>query len=273
MGHVCLDKVPGGYIPGGAVSYAATLARNLGYQTAILTSHGPDFKTTTYLPGIDCKVLPSTITTVFENKYKGGKRTQYLRQKAKNLTTGLLPETWKQADIALLGPVANEVSTGFLSAFKDSLICVCPQGWMRSWDSRGLVTQKQIDDWDKLTGAGIISISENDVGSDWGLINHIAAAVEILIVTLGAEGADVFHRGSKAHFPAFPTLEKDPTGAGDVFAAAFSIKFAECADIAHASAYASAAASLCVEKTGLAGVPNSDELESRYFDYAKMFGF
>jgi sugar/nucleoside kinase (ribokinase family) len=45
--------------------------------------------------------------------------------------------------------------------------------------------------------------------------------LELVVLKRGARGATVFARGDTAHTPAFHVEEKDPTGAGDCFDAAF----------------------------------------------------
>ena len=52
-------------------------------------------------------------------------------------------------------------------------------------------------------------------------LDAIAAQVKGLVVTLGAEGCDVWDGGSKVHVPGVAATEVvDPTGCGDAFRAA-----------------------------------------------------
>jgi len=55
----------------------------------------------------------------------------------------------------------------------------------------------------------------------------------------------------------------DPTGAGDIFAAAFFIRYRESADVIEAARFANACAALSVRKAGLAGVPTRSAVEAR----------
>ncbi len=49
-------------------------------------------------------------------------------------------------------------------------------------------------------------------------IDDLRAAVNILVVTHGGKGSDVYHNGDIVHVPAFPTdTIVDPTGAGDAY--------------------------------------------------------
>jgi sugar/nucleoside kinase (ribokinase family) len=56
----------------------------------------------------------------------------------------------------------------------------------------------------------------------------------------------------------------DPTGAGDVFAAAFLVRYRETGDPFASALFASCAASLSVEAPGLEGVPTRARVEERF---------
>jgi sugar/nucleoside kinase (ribokinase family) len=63
--------------------------------------------------------------------------------------------------------------------------------------------------------------------------------------------------------PGFPAVEVDPTGAGDVFAAAFLVRLQETEDPVQAARFANAVASFCVEGPGVAGIPTREQVEER----------
>jgi len=50
---------------------------------------------------------------------------------------------------------------------------------------------------------------------------RLAASVPEVVITRGAEGADVIHDGRRESAPAFPVVLVDATGAGDVFSATY----------------------------------------------------
>ncbi len=241
IGHICHDKVPDGYTPGGAAAYAGLLTHRLGHPTKILTSFGPDFQFASQFEGLDLHVVPSATTTVFENIYQpDGQRIQYLHSRAALLTPADLPKHWQAPKTALLGPICDEVNLEFLDFFaaQNTVTCACPQGWMRQWDANNLVSPKPIPDWSVLAKADLVSMSEADVGCDWELIRAIAKQVPLLVVTQGAGGATVFEAGVPAHYPAMKVEEKSPTGAGDVFAASLLLRFAEGRDVVGAVEFA-----------------------------------
>ena len=63
--------------------------------------------------------------------------------------------------------------------------------------------------------------------------------------------------------PALPRPEVDPTGAGDVSAAAFLVRYHECDDPLEAAAFAACAASCVVEGPGLSSLGDRAEVERR----------
>ncbi len=262
IGHICHDVVPTGFVPGGAAAYAGLFSHRLGQPTQILTSFGPDFQFASQFEGIDICVVESAQTTVFENIYHDGQRTQYLHSRATPLAPDHLPRHFQSPKTVMLGPICDEVSFDFLDFFasQKTITCACPQGWMRQWDERNLVSPKPIPDWQLLAKADIISMSEADVAGNWALINHIAFFTKLLLVTQGANGAVVFENGQRRHYPALPVEEVDPTGAGDIFAAAFLLQYAETRSVETAVQFAHRAAGESVKRRGVADVPGKEIL-------------
>jgi sugar/nucleoside kinase (ribokinase family) len=271
IGHFCHDKLPdASVVPGGAAAYSGLLAAKLGYKVAALTSFGPDFLFQEKFSAIQKRVVPSACTTIFENIYNNGARTQYLHAKAANLTPGDLPLAWKGAKAVILCPIADEVDFSFVAFFENAVTCVCPQGWMRQWGLDKKVSPKALGNWQALAAADIICMSENDVACDWDLIENIGEMATLLVVTQGAKGATVYQKGKKSHYPAFPAKELDPTGAGDVFSAAFTIRYALTRKVGDAMAFAHAAASLSVEGKGMGAIPDLEAVEKRFAEYLSL---
>ena len=72
----------------------------------------------------------------------------------------------------------------------------------------------------------------------------------------------MYHNGQVTHIPVKPEVEVDPTGAGDIFAAAFFIQYREGGDFIKAAQFANACASLSVRKVGLESIPSPSEVEA-----------
>ncbi|MCK6694105.1 MAG: PfkB family carbohydrate kinase [Thermoanaerobaculia bacterium] len=273
IGHLCHDRYEGGHLLGGSASYISLVARQLGRQPAVLTSTGPDFE---FLPvfeqnGIPVCNKPAAETTVFENIYHNGIRTQFLHARAETIYPEDVPSAWRTVPLVHCCPIAGEVDFTLLRAFPGTLTGATIQGWLRQWDAGGRVSPKAMD-WSQLAGANVVIFSDADIAGFETALPEIGAAVEVLVMTRGAGGAVVFQGGRQYYFPAFPVKEVDATGAGDVFAAAFLIRFAETRDIARAAAFAHCAASFIVEGVGVNNLPGPDLLQERLGVYEARFG-
>ena len=264
-GTVPKDQGEDGYTVGGTVTFASLAARNLGMQTAVVTRASPDLDFAPLYQGIEVLRLPSPVTTTFQNLYSAdGTRTQFLRAVAGKIKTEDIPPAWRETKIVLLGPLAGELEGSIVEIFPRSLIGVTPQGWMRCWDEDGRVFPKP---WDGaaevLNYAKVVVFSEKDVQGDENIIQAYARMAEILVVTHGPGGATVYHRGEARRLPAFETVEIDPTGAGDVFAAAYLIELERSGDPYAAAHFANCVASFVVEKPGAEGIPTLEQVERR----------
>jgi sugar/nucleoside kinase (ribokinase family) len=75
-------------------------------------------------------------------------------------------------------------------------------------------------------------------------------------------GATVFWCGRRKQFPAPPVNEVDPTGAGDIFAAAFFSHMAGGSTAWEAAEYANQLAADSVTHRGLEGIPSPGQLNA-----------
>ena len=263
IGHVCHDWTPSGNVLGGTTSYASFFAKKMNLRTAILTSFGSDFEFQNRFQNISLHSIPADTTTFYKNVYDGAHRQQFLLEKSNNIFTNHIPENFQQPKMVLLGPIANEIDLGVLDVFENSMVAVCPQGWMRRWNSEGKVFHQTMENWSVFQKADMVILSEEDLNFQLDLIPKLAKLFNILVVTKGENGADVFSHNNKHTFPSFSTKMIDPTGAGDIFATAFLIRFFETKDISQAANFANAAASFCIEKKGIEGIVSREEILQR----------
>jgi sugar/nucleoside kinase (ribokinase family) len=264
VGHICQDILPDGKLSlGGSVSYATTTALRLGYQTGVVTSAGPNLDLAPTLPGAEIVCHQAPQTTVFENIYHNGERTQYLHQRAAPLTCTDIPADWRRAPMAYLGSIDREIEESVFHCFADHVqLGVMPQGFFRAWDRDGRV---RFTEWQPsravLERINLLVISELDVPDPVGLACDWGRFIDIIVVTHADRGATVFEDGESCHYPARPARQVDPTGAGDVFAAAFLIRMHETGDICQAAAFANAVASYSIEGPGISGIPQRAQVE------------
>ncbi|MBK9093486.1 MAG: ribokinase [Anaerolineae bacterium] len=264
IGHITRDVLPaGGFAQGGTATYAAVTAQRLGVQAAILTRAAPDFPLTPDLDDITLERLPSADTTTFENRYFDGHRRQVVHTVAPPLTVADVPAAWRTIPIVLLGPIAQEVDPALASAFPGSLLGVVPQGWMRRWDAQGHVSRQ---DWESaaevLAGAQALILSDEDLGHSTATLAHYRRLCPLVVLTLGARGCQVWQGDRMTAMPPRPAHEVDPTGAGDVFAAAFLIRLAASGDPLQAARFANVAASFSVEGQATHAIPSLAQVET-----------
>jgi len=256
IGHICKDLTPAGYQLGGTATYAAVTARQLGLRAGVLTRAGADLQVGDLLHGIEVRILPSAETTTFMNIYADGQRAQRLLAVGERLTPADVPAEWSEPRIVLLGPLAQEVDRAFVALFPHALVGVSPQGWMRAWDAAGRVySLPQLWQNVNLGLARVAVVSEEDIAGDLSILERLTAQVPIVVLTGGWKGASVYVDGRIYPVAPRPAREVDPTGAGDVFTAAFLIRLAETDDPLEAAYFANVTASFSVEAPAQEGIP------------------
>lgn len=265
VGHVCQDILPNGELGlGGSVSYATTTALRLGYQVGVVTSTGPDLELAQAFPGAQIACHRSASTTVFENIYTADGRKQILHQRADVLTCEMIPTAWRRAPLVYLGSIDRELDPGIFHCFaEDSIVAVMPQGFFRGWDENGQVYFAEwVPQEDLLRRISVLVISELDVPDPDARVRQWGQFAKIIVVTHAERGATVYQGKDSCHYPARPAKQVDPTGAGDVFTAAFLIGLAETKDPCRAASFANAAASFSVEGPGVEGIPMRSQVEA-----------
>lgn len=278
IGHVARDvHADGSFSLGGTVTFTALTASSLGLVAAVVTCADAALSAELpgHLPNIGLAVRSSAQTTTFANSYADGFRTQYLQARAEEHSTDDVPEQWRDAPIVLLGPLAQEIAPTFVSLFPrrtGRIVAATPQGWLRRWDELGRVwpTPWQAAE-DVLPMLDVLILSHDDLlpFADGNRVNADAMlarwslSVPLLVATDGRHGATLFQHGTTERFPAFLASEVDPTGAGDVFAAAFLVHLYRHSDPRAAIQFANCVASFSVESAGITGIPTLAMVEER----------
>ena len=261
IGHISLDDTKHGFRLGGTAAYAALTVSALGLRAGIVTSWGEEVDVQEFR-NLPIHNIHSTKSTVFENRYQGNLREQIIHRYAKSITYHDIPEVWRCSEIVHLGPIANEVENEMASRFRDSLVGVTPQGWFRDWDENGNVFSR---DWKKsksvLKHANAIVISPEDVNFDEERIEEIVNICPVVAVTEAEAGARLYWHGDVRRFRAPAMQEIDPTGAGDIFAAAFLVRLKQTRDPWGAARFATNISAFSVQRSGLDSIPTSDEIK------------
>lgn len=266
VGHVTIDLLPDGSTTvGGTATYAALTAKGLGCKTGLITSAGPEFDFERVVPGVQVHCIPASRTTTFENIYDAkGARKQWIRGVAHPIRINDLSPDWATPSVVLFGPLVDEIALDVIGQFPHSLTGVTPQGWMRAWDENGYVyTRPWVGAERVLSQVDVLMFSEEDVAYDEAQIQSYTKLARLAVVTRGANGATVYRGKWISHYPAYQATVVDPTGAGDVFAAAFLIRLHETGDVSEAARFANCAASFAIEGWGTSNIPTRAQVEER----------
>jgi len=262
IGHITRDITPEGLLLGGTVSFAGLTALAFGLRVGIVTAI-PEELDVSPLNRIDIQKVQSGNASTFENIQTPHGRVQVIHIKADDINFEDIPPAWRTTPIIHLGPVCRELDPRIIQEFPHSFVGVTPQGWLRTWDIDGHV---HLGDWTDadliLEHASAVILSIEDVHHDENRIEELVPKSRILVVTEGAAGARVYWNGDARHFNAPDVKLVEPTGAGDIFAAAFFIRLAHTRDPWEAAHCAVRVASTSVTRVRLAGVPTPEEIQS-----------
>lgn len=269
LGHITSDLLPDGtHIPGGTALYAARTAQRLGMRPAIVSAVATlpaDWPSTVPVASVAGSYAP-----IFENRYTPNGRIQFLHGQAPPLTIADVPNTWRTAQIVHLGPILVETPLDIVANFPDALIGMTPQGMMRQWQPP-FPCQIHYTPFEPdpalLARIDVLVMSIEDVHGDQHVAERYAQHCRIVALTHGARGADIYLAGVPQHINAYPAVERDPTGAGDVFAAALLVRYAETRNAVDAAQFAAVVAAASVEGLGISAIPDRATIEARLRNY------
>lgn len=265
IGHITRDQRPGGDVLGGSAAYAALTAQKLGWSAAVLTAAGPDFEPERELAGVAVFVRPSGATTRFVNTYEDdGSRHQVVTARAEDVDLAILPDDWRRPDALLLCPVARELDGVNVSALEAGAVGAVAQGWLREIGEDGDVSAREWTGAGRdLLGVHVVFLSEQDLPEAERAARELLGQVPMVALTRGWLGLTLLTREGEHEVPSLPRTESDPTGAGDVFAAAFLVGYHESGDPPGAAAFAACAASCAVEGVGASSLGDREEVLGR----------
>ena len=109
----------------------------------------------------------------------------------------------------------------------------------------------------------VLFLSEHDLPDAEARACELLAQVPIVALTRGWRGVTLLTRQDRHEVPSLPRPETDPTGAGDVFAASFLVRYQETGDPLEAAAFGACAASCVVEGIGTTTLGDRNEVLRR----------
>lgn len=268
MGNVVEDRQPdGGWAPGGPSLYAARTAAALGVRVTLVTCLSATYDRSA-LEGIAVIGIPAAETPRYANTYDAsGDRTQVLLSAGDAIDEyPALPEA---ADALIVAPAFHEFEgrAGMpWECYRAPVRSISLQGILRAVDGEGRVSPAKRP---ATAIAGLVPrgahafFSEEDTADPVALARAVTRSGATAVVTRGYRGATMYRGSSIIQLDALDARPIDPTGAGDCFATAYTVRLAETGDITQASRYALAAGALATEGEGLAGIPDRAAIERR----------
>ena len=262
VGAVTEDRFGSVTRPGGAPPYAARALEALGIRARMLVSAPPDARLDAFASH-DLTLVRTTTGLCFDHELDGEERRLcVLSTPDHTLTAGDLPASWRDADALILAPLLpDDIDIESFAALPASRIVLVAQGLQRHVAGDGAVTllaepaAALLAACDERTS---VFLSREEVAA-WprGAVEDLSAPCARVVLTRGADGADVYRAGHEVlHVDAAPATPIDTTGAGDAFAAAFTAALACGASDERAGALAARVAAATVEHAGPVRLPD-----------------
>jgi sugar/nucleoside kinase (ribokinase family) len=255
---------------GGTVWYAALFLAGLGRRAAVVGTGDEKIKRRLSRRGVDVRHFSvAGPVTVFENTYSAGIR----KQKAwagGDIHRADVPQAAFDSMSLLVGPVLQEVDPEIMRTPRSGCLMLDAQGFLRQLSTAGDVILRMTPEAetalrhcdilkvDAREAAVITSIGDVETA---GRVLH-RMGPKIVIITEGGDGA-LFFEGARFSRITAPEVDVvDPTGAGDVFSAAFLVRYIATGNLIAAGRFAVTAASLSTRGFGASALPSETEIFS-----------
>jgi sugar/nucleoside kinase (ribokinase family) len=105
-----------------------------------------------------------------------------------------------------------------------------------------------------------VFVSDEDL-TDSERVVEWRGRIPVVVLTRGDRGCTVWDASGRHDVSGVAVEVRDPTGAGDVFAVSFLIRYAETRDVLQAGSFAAAAAALSVGGEGVNGLGTRNDVE------------
>jgi sugar/nucleoside kinase (ribokinase family) len=230
VGSLSRDRfADGSVVPGGVVHWAGLALLRMGAQVRVLTRAAErDDGLLDELRAAGARVirLASAETTECRNRYGPGADRHELWACSDPIRASDVPAGWRSADVIQLGPLhPRDLAPGIARELRGR-VGLDVQGLVRA--GRGAATHLAPAEIEPFAAPGVhvLKASEGELpfvlrAGETPEALLARAGVEELLVTRGARGSTLFARAGRFELPALPVAPRHPTGAGDVFLAAF----------------------------------------------------
>ena len=267
MGHVTRDVNAADWTFGGTALYASLTAQQLGWQVRTVTrmraEHARDLQR--QHPQIHWSVAPSRRTTTFRNDCHDHRRSQVVLERAPAIRARDLAPATAHARIVHLGPVAREIGPALTRCLPSAaLVGLAAQGLVRAIAPDGRVEWRA---WRPrrvlLDRTDVLILSDEDIAADPDSGLRYLREARLGILTQGPRPIQIFERGELREFAVRRVPERNPTGTGDVFAAALLTELSTTGALGRAVEFAGAAAAFWISQRGRPEFPTGAMLTQR----------
>lgn len=201
---------------GGAPSFIDALFYVLKQDYDLIAKVGADFA---YAHEVrKSALIGKKPTTQFSNDYRGAVRQQRASARADVINTSDLKNSYQ---VSLACAIAGEMPPDFVAelAKRSKILIVDIQGLIRTFSDDGKVgaqALKNTEYWPLINKITYLKVNPQE--AEYIPFEEVRK-LTTLILTEGEEGCRIFNARNEVHIPAYRTVEKDPTGAGDSFIA------------------------------------------------------
>ena len=279
-------------ILGGAGTFIGLSASHFNLKSAIVSVVGDDFPqeyldllTSRNIDISGLEVVKGGKTFFWSGRYHNDMNSRDTLATELNVLADfnpVVPESFKEADVVMLGNLHPIVQTGVLNQMKQKpklVVLDTMNFWMDCALSELLDVIKRVD---------VITINDEEARQLSGEYSLVKAAAKIhalgpkyVVIKKGEHGALIFHGEHIFFAPALPLADVfDPTGAGDTFAGGFAGFITQQGDISFETMktgiiQGSNLASFCVEKFGTERMLelNKEEVSQRLKQFKALTQF
>ncbi|MFC6875566.1 PfkB family carbohydrate kinase [Flavobacterium myungsuense] len=279
-------------ILGGAGTFIGLSASHFNLKSAIVSVVGDDFPqeyldllTSRNIDISGLEVVKGGKTFFWSGRYHNDMNSRDTLATELNVLADfkpIVPESFKEADVVMLGNLHPIVQTGVLNQMKQKpklVVLDTMNFWMDCALSELLDVIKRVD---------VITINDEEARQLSGEYSLVKAAAKIhalgpkyVVIKKGEHGALIFHGEHIFFAPALPLADVfDPTGAGDTFAGGFAGFITQQGDISFETMktgiiQGSNLASFCVEKFGTERMLelNKEEVSQRLKQFKALTQF
>jgi len=256
----------GRVLSGCSTNFCLAMAK-LGVKTTLIGNIGPDFKgrflSDMKKYGINAIVGDTEQSGGFSLRYYGdkGERELTLLGDAGKIET--FPRDVESTDWIVIAPILGEVDLKYVEEIKSKTgasIFLDPQGILRFAEG-GKIDHRKMDETERIISmCDIVKPNEleckvltgidprEDYRTPAEMIKSWGAGV--VVITLAEKGSIIYDGTEFFEVPPYETEDKDPTGAGDTYAAGFMYGTIRGYGLPDCGIFGSAVSSVMIENTG-----------------------